>query len=620
MTDQTIKLQQLEEEKAKNIRDANIRKEDNARKRDEFKHKKNFDYQKLIFDHARGLSSDAMKAVGAMQANDPSWYNQVPELSELAGKVQFTIPSGTLIKEYDSYLSSNGTSAGNEPASNPGILTYDFIPTIGVQDDSNLSPIVAAGQNIFAKIRESISPALPYEAMDVVKLAILLDSAAYMAAYATRTYSFMSETTHTNKYKVNGYLRASMPWASFDQLNSFVYRANDFRLAINKFLQQISFVKIPAEFRVIIRHSWMCANIFSDSAESDSNVHMFIPSVYYVYNQTRGSLEAKSLKNKLTSVEGWVSVFNEIVNTFYNYSDISRISGDCVKTFGLDKCYTFTGISANEIVPVTPIYSLEVLSQICNANVYITSENTDANLDTVASACIWERTAEVTSNNFNYGVLYQSVYPGTQDRVELGVRVVTMGTPTNYMRMYTDNVKPDDVMVATRLMSSVSKSNSLASIASITGDAASLVSLRNITICGSEILVDAKFFYFTVGNNKYPMTYAIGGDFGFNIVVSNNKWNTDSGYNTICNACGRFQVLNYLKAFEWAPRFRFIISLSGPDGPSTGEAFQVIGGSDYDMHKIAEIPDGSLANMHYAAIASLFAGVPIGSKENKSKR
>lgn len=352
--------------------------------------------------------------------NDASWYSSNSQLLNDSASYSFNNALGSRISGVDS-----------KDFSVPGVLALGIVPTIGKSTDS-VSPVNIAARNIYSYVRHANSGHSNYEAPDLMMYLLAMDSLYSFHAWMCRLYGILNVYSQVNRY-----LPKALLMANHCDYSSFVKQLADFRYYINNFAVKIGSLCTPNSMSYFTRHAWMYTNVFTDASTTKSQMYLYVPQGFYLYQPTTdttgGKLEFRRLSNNMT-LSNIITFGDTLVNAVMRDEDMNIMSGDILKAFG-DNGVMKVG-TINSEYSVLPVFNAEVLQQIENAIVYPMSSSVQIRCD-------------ITQKNSDIVCEPKFLYvPGT-DSIACGPF-----TRNFMLNMHIDSPNPSDVMVATRLMAS----------------------------------------------------------------------------------------------------------------------------------------------------------------------
>lgn len=327
--------------------------------------------------------------------NDVSWYAKNEAMLRDAASFSYNSPLGDILPLSFSTNAANTAFTVNYRAI-PGLMGITFVPCPGLSTDST-SPANLAAQNIYSYVRYMNSGAKNYDQADLMLYLLTMDS-VYMAwNWAKRIYGYARLYSQKNRY-----LPTIFAQADNINLNDVVANLADYRLQLNSLAAQISSFCVPAVMPLFIRHSWLVSNIYKDADNDKAQMYMFVPDIYYTYDETGSTYGGQLLRTRLrsgstplTASQIIARVKTAIDRVAYS-EDIGVMSGDILKAYGQDKLFKISPVDPE--YEVLPTYNEEVLNQIHNSTVIEDSSlsNADVTQDPNTGFLIWNPTFNTT--------------------------------------------------------------------------------------------------------------------------------------------------------------------------------------------------------------------------------
>lgn len=361
--------------------------------------------------------------------NDPKWYAASDQLLKDAFRMSTPYSLGSSFLTHDVDNQIPGTDSTTRIIL-PGIITMSLIPGPGKATDGS-SAINIAADKMYQWIRHANAGATNYAAADAMTYLLAMDNCYMLWNWMRRLYGIMRTYNQTNLY---------MPQALAKSMNvdfdSFRRDLNSFRYLINQFGTQIGSYAVPAVMPYFTRHAWLFANIFADAPNSKAQLYVYNPDYlfFYMSKDETGSipyLEPLPMGAKSTPItyDTLLEYTDLMVRGISDSTDMRTISGDILKAFGYNNLLTVEDVTENTLV--LPAYSTEVLSQIenCVSNGDVKSTES-LRIRQDSDEQIWFNPVFSTANTDNLAQASDL-----------------------FLNFHKDDVTPEDVAVATRLMS-----------------------------------------------------------------------------------------------------------------------------------------------------------------------
>lgn len=306
---------------------------------------------KLETEQSR-YDSDSSKST----ANDISWWNHNPELTESAGRLSFNNPLGVSF-EFN----------GQQVNPTPGVATIHFAPLIGKAEIKS-DPVNVAANNIYTWVRHMNSGARNYEAPDYMMYLLSMDSLYMYHAMMCRIYGTLNLYSITNRYIPEALLFAQ--GVSYDEMKS---QMSDFLFYINQFALRVGSFAVPDSFDYYKRHRFLVSHIYQDANNDKAQFYVYVPDYFYKYSpktSTTGTqLVPVAWPQQGSSPSGTflqriINMGNELLTAALYDEDFGTMAGDTLKAFGRESLIKLPTLEAD--YATIPDYNVEVLGQIHN--------------------------------------------------------------------------------------------------------------------------------------------------------------------------------------------------------------------------------------------------------------
>lgn len=545
--------------------------------------KKKYGSRNTTSKEGRSDSKESKSRTNGNRGNDVAWYAANPQLLVDAGSLSYSNPVGSIIKQNfdtDNWVYVKGVPSLKNKSINeayPGVCSLEIAPSVGVSTNLT-SPINMAAKQFDAYVRHANSGAKVYDTPDLMLYNLSMDSAYSLWAFMVRAYGVLRAYSPINRY---------MPRAIIESMNldysSFESELADFRYFINLYASKLSRLNIPGGLAYQIRHMWLYTNIWLDSPMLKSQIYVFNPAFFYVYEEqeegggklvpkpfgTRYMYEEDTDTQVKWTFESLRDYANDLLNRLLKSQDIAIMSGDIAKAYG-DRLFNVTMIPEDYMV--VGQYNEEVLSQIQNITVMPYSDTFD-----------FEITQEVDVESPNRGaLLYNPTFQATAPYGDS--RIITIRK---------DSVAPADTMVATRLTIGTTELEP-------TDDGK--VSMR-MDSCGADICLGLNVFHFN--SDGEPV---ISRELDYSLSC---KMTTESG-SLVSTAFDDFQnasqEISRLEKFDYHPRCLLWLRVPSWSGDNVANApYKLWLMSDnMDIDNYTKVDNYVLEKMHETALMSMF--------------
>lgn len=276
--------------------------------------------------------------------NDPAWYMKNKTLVNALGTLSFSERLGDPLPNegYPDAVADHLISAA-------GVMAIRYMPTIGISKDTS-SPINVIARDLYAFIRHENSGHANYEPVDYMLYLLAVDNAYHALAEISRLVKLAQKFSVTNGYANGGACFAAAYGLTLQQGKALMddIRKNyaNVRATIALWISQLRALRIPKGQTATLRHQWLASNVFADGNAEKSQLYFYACCGFYRYIETAGAgkLEYFPIQDADTNkFSTWTSIsgyMNNIVTLLMESEDIGIMSGDTLKAFGDDGCYT----------------------------------------------------------------------------------------------------------------------------------------------------------------------------------------------------------------------------------------------------------------------------------------
>lgn len=298
---------------------------------------------------------------------DYGWYNIDDTISSAVGNFAYNRFTGAP-ETIDAIINSNSNTDKSAQAQ-PGIMKIDFIPTMG-KSDSAVSALNVAARSTYTWVRHQNSGRTNYEAPDLM---IYIGAMAQIYEYfyeCERIYAAAMTYLYENRYIGRGLLRAC-----YVDIASITGNLASFRYKLNLLAAKISSLCVPAKFTLFKRHAFIARNVFTDSDSVRGQMYIYRAKASLKFSATAettgGSLQQVLTPGEKGNSAGWNAIISHLeglVDAVLQDEDMNIMSGDILKAYGRENCYTLEFIDEN--ITINPVFNEDVLQQIENAFTY----------------------------------------------------------------------------------------------------------------------------------------------------------------------------------------------------------------------------------------------------------
>lgn len=491
--------------------------------------------------------------------NPVSIYKKFDKYATDAANLPFALPVGSAVHvsyHVGGVSETDNTTTVKSDFVVPGIAALYFTPTLGVSNNFN-SAINRSSIRFYTYLRSNQKASGTYDHQDVSMMELSLDSCYMFHALLSRVYGIVNGFTPVNEY----YSRSTVAACRVD-FEDIRKNLQDFRAFINSFAYNLGQYALPNNLELFFRHRWMCEGMYTDGDTTKAQTYMFVPSLFWKYDNTVATGSeltpvywyTRTAPNKYWKYDEIVSLGMQLLNAVSNDNDFSIISGDIYNFYGGD-VYKLPYI--DESYAIVPTYDKTVLSQI--ENCVICGDLRDTT----------EYPLKVTQNpSVNEGaIIFQPV------------AYIKNGIFPNEctMNFHWDDVKPDDVIEATRLLP----------VADLEDHSHDWVVISQ---CGTEIVNSMAIITrnaSTLASEVY--WYQSGG-----MMLDLTNTSPDLNMEVV-------KKIGLLAQFDWAPQQSLVVRTGTTAAPIYNRL-----GSTWDIDNFDVVPQNYISNIHNACLLSLF--------------
>lgn len=354
--------------------------------------------------------------------NDPQWYTLNEQMLRDAASFNFSNMQGLPMDITGKYEWPSGTFVNSEDPRAfvvPGLIALKYRPTVGISTD-NFSAVNIAARNIYSYVRHANSGHSNYDAPDLMKYILGMDSIYGMYSYCMRIYGLAGSYSVYNRYLPRLLIQAN--GVNYDDL---IANLAQYRYRLNILATKAGSLCAPDSMSYVTRHVWMNANVWKDSIDEKSGLYMFVPTGVYQYSDPTevGDTALKFVSFNIDTVKNYsayLDILESCIDSMMSSEDCGIMSGDILKAFGDHGVVRLPLVS--EDYRIYPNYSEEVLVQIQNSKAYgsiagakIDTQNITE--DATSGALLYNPTMQQADSA---GGLMDVVYNTTRDRTDPG--------------------------------------------------------------------------------------------------------------------------------------------------------------------------------------------------------
>lgn len=420
--------------------------------------------------------------------NEVSWYSgKYKELYDSLGVPTSFIPQGGIISTTeDSSYHANETIPGYRRFCEPGILTYDVVPVLPKDSNSGINQQIL---EYYTKIYSVSTAANSFQAADLYQYMICLASAYAVYVSFARVYGTMMSYSSLNLYSPEQIVTAM--GFDYDTLSKDL---PSFRFELIKLCNALRKYVVPKDITLFDRWLYVANNIFTDREATDPRAKLFMYRLtgYYTYGDgdTPSAMyrdfefENSAVRHDLS----WIrAVIDQIINNFDRAESIQYMNALLLKAIG-DTRFEISAVGEN--YQIIPIYDRKALLQAHNAiihNELINYREYDIDQDPARNTIIQnvKGSIDYTTSSIAYKALARLTAP--YSLIDVWDK---------------DVVDKDDIMEATRFIPLF--------VYDVTGDEGNTLTF-DLRSCGSEIIRDAKVWYYDASSGEKEFTWELYG-------------------------------------------------------------------------------------------------------------
>jgi len=265
--------------------------------------------------------------------------------------------------------------------------------------------------------------------------------------------------------------------------------------ALGAQLDQQSRSMLPLNLPIIDRTEWIYGNVFADSDDAKAQFYQFTTRRINLFEITATNTYTR-VNIDIDSVPDLLTVVAPILSSYLSTYISNVIAGDMIKAFGQSVIRPLIG-DWYAFSPLKPVYDLDILQQIENANVL------DWNATNVVFTPSWS--GSQWSNAFPSAVTTWvngvSIFDETP---RVGPFMTSLNTQSVYVNSYKDVITPGDTLSSTRLKFMIN-GYTMSDL-----DHPTYITTATIGTCGTEIIERQIITTSDTNELNVPAYYAYG--------------------------------------------------------------------------------------------------------------
>lgn len=213
-------------------------------------------------------------------SNDIEWYNKYPNMFNDATRVPFNKIAGKMYEGVQPDLSNKEGNIQETMGTynQPGIITMDYVPGIGVTTGFNSAPN-RAFKSLWSALYSKTTGIINFPVHILASMYCVQQSIAQNIAYVKRALE-ISNTYIANNHNFPKYLLLALG------LNpeSILGKQDAIRWRLNNYIREFNAMMIPKYIDIFVRHYRMARHVYMDQPSDVAQLFMFRPFCYYVYS------------------------------------------------------------------------------------------------------------------------------------------------------------------------------------------------------------------------------------------------------------------------------------------------------------------------------------------------
>lgn len=527
--------------------------------------KRRFNNNSKVADRRSDRSTVTEANVDDVHTNDISWWNKANPLFIDATRVPFnrivgdpiitTAPSVPEVVD-ESYFEGV-----------PGIMRFDYLPTIGYAADSN-DPVNRSFTSIYGDIYSRTTGAMQFTQSDLALFVLGVSSIIQMIGVMKRALGVCQLYASKNYY----YPRHLLHACGFNPTD-VINNQDEYRRRLNQTIQSVNALRVPNFIDLFKRHYTLASNVWLDEDSPDAQMFVFTPYWYYAYNDVGSKLDATATGLTNSTGADFITKIEAAIALWRNSSDLGLISGSIQRAYKDASLLTLEMVVLDSVV--LPVFDKTMLLQINNAVIMpLTLEDIDITQDVVANVTKFKPRSEVDPQF--------PVYASQYCRREV------------ILNSFEGDVSPEAVMEMTRLV--------------IMGTYNVGDGYIDFTTCGTEILVGWQVYYTSRETAASPAALEI-----LNLIGSYHSIEKDE---TVFSS-GIADIVAYHSAFRNGPRLELCM-YEAPIEPATEHTIYGrlrVG----DLYKYTTLDLNAFSGLQAAALQSIFVVSEVTKPNNFNK-
>lgn len=458
--------------------------------------------------------------------NDSSWSGGDSQLVKDTCSFPWNRATGLPMPSYNSEMNVNMAFQAA-----PGIMTFNWIPCIGVSKDA-FSGVNIATKKMYTFIRHNNSGSSNnIDAPDYMMYFMAIGECYAYVNELRRIYGIARNYQIYNRYTPKAILTA-LDVDYEDVIANFA----QFRAGINILGRKLKWFAVPNIMDVMKRHSWMNSNLYKDDDNDKAQLYLYKCLGYHFYAEGDNAANspnyldftpisefipkngATGLPVRARTVEDLIYYGTQMIDALQQSQDINIMSGDVQKAYADSQLMTISDMPDDYLVEA--IKNDEVLTQFNNWK--------DIGLDPQKAVTDFVSQWNITQDPTTNAILFNPKW------------ALPVDTPYNVadkilLNMYTENPTAELTMVATRGTAACERVTE------------GMITTNQLTACGTFV---------PISFNIHSNAVLPNGTLQLRSYVLNTYHINNAG-----NVTDTLTLVGLLESFDWHPEFNIINSL-----------------------------------------------------------
>lgn len=331
-----------------------------SRRKNNRNNNRNYSKRPERHDRAAANHYNAPANLDAVRSNDIQWYNQSP-LYPLATQIPWNHVLGA---SQEPWIASDFANVTSSARSVPGVMTIEFVPTIGWADSMN-SPVNRAFNQLYADIVSKTTGALQMQQMDLAIMTTGISSIACHIGYAKKVLA-----AYMNYSSLNYYLPGTLIEALGFDRQDLVDNYNAYAVELTDLISRFNVLAVPAFSYVHARQYSLAHNLYSDAETVFGQIYNFRPIVLYMFDDTEHCLNPVDIRPngrenpEVMTMSNYLELIREALQQWENSSVTPIVAGNVVRAYSDSQLLRLPVFDPNEVI--VPIVDRNILWQINN--------------------------------------------------------------------------------------------------------------------------------------------------------------------------------------------------------------------------------------------------------------